>query len=44
MTRLRQAQNGLYGGTKRPIYLLKLHFIQHFHVLDKEHKAKDNTS
>jgi hypothetical protein len=32
------------AGMKRPIYLLKSHFIRHFHVLDKEHKAKDNVS
>jgi hypothetical protein len=31
-------------GTKRLIYLLKSHFIPHFHVLYKEHKARDNTS
>jgi hypothetical protein len=33
-----------YRGTKRPIYLLKPHFIPHFHLLDKEHKARDNAS
>jgi hypothetical protein len=38
--RLRQARNGPYRGTKWPIYLLKSHFIPHFHVLDKEHKAR----
>jgi hypothetical protein len=43
-TRLRQARKGPYKGTKRPIYLLKSHFIRHFHVLDKEHKARDNVS
>jgi hypothetical protein len=32
------------AGTKRPIYLLKSHFIPHFHILDKEHKARDNAS
>jgi hypothetical protein len=42
--RLRQARNGPYRGTKRLIYLLKLYFILHFHVLDKEHKARDNVS
>jgi hypothetical protein len=42
--RLRQARNGPYRGTKRPIYLLKPHFIPYFHVLDKEHKARDNVS
>jgi hypothetical protein len=42
--RLRQARNGPYRGTKRPIYLLKSHFIPHFHVLDKEHKARNNVS
>jgi hypothetical protein len=40
--RLRQARNDPYRGMKRPIYLLKSHFIPHFHVLDKEHKARDN--
>jgi hypothetical protein len=43
-TRLRQAQNDPYIGTKRLIYLLKSHFIPHFHVLDKEHKTRDNVS
>jgi hypothetical protein len=43
-TRLRQTRNGPYRGTKRPIYLLKSHFIPHFHLLDKEHKAIDNVS
>jgi hypothetical protein len=43
-TRLRQARNDPYRDTKRPIYLLKPHFIPHFHILDKEHKARDNTS
>jgi hypothetical protein len=43
-TRLKQARNGSYRGTKRPIYLLKSHLIPHFHVLDKEHKAIDNVS
>jgi hypothetical protein len=33
-----------YRGTKRSIYLLKPNFISHFHILDKEHKARDNTS
>jgi hypothetical protein len=33
-----------YRGTKRPIYLLKSHFIPYFHVLDKKHKARDNVS
>jgi hypothetical protein len=42
--RLRQTRNGPYRGTKRPIYLLKPHFIPHFHILDKEHKAIDNAS
>jgi hypothetical protein len=42
--RLRQARNGPYRGTKRPIYLLKPHFTPHFHILDKEHKARDNAS
>jgi hypothetical protein len=42
--RLRQTQNDPYRGTKRPIYLLKSHFITHFHVLYKKHKAKDNGS
>jgi hypothetical protein len=37
-------KKGTYRGTKRPIYLLKSHFIPHFHILDKEHKAKDNAS
>jgi hypothetical protein len=37
-------RNGPYRGTKRPIYLLKPQSIPHFHVLDKEHKAKDNVS
>jgi hypothetical protein len=43
-TRLRQARNDPYRGTERPIYLLKPHFISHFHILDKEHKARDNAS
>jgi hypothetical protein len=42
--RLRQARNGPYRSTKRPIYLLKSDFIPHFHVLDKEHKARDNVN
>jgi hypothetical protein len=33
-----------YRGTKRLIFLLKPHFIPHFHILDKEHKARDNAS
>jgi hypothetical protein len=32
------------AGTKRLIYPLKPHFIPHFHVLDKEHKARDDAS
>jgi hypothetical protein len=43
-THLRQTRNDPYKGTKRPIYLLKSHFIPHFHVLYKEHKARDNAS
>jgi hypothetical protein len=43
-TRLRQARNGPYRGTKRLIYLLKPYFIPHFHILDKEYKARDNAS
>jgi hypothetical protein len=42
--RLRQARNDTYKGTKRPIYLLKPHFIPYFHVLYKEHKIRDNAS
>jgi hypothetical protein len=42
--RLRQARNGPCKGTKRPIYLLKSHFIPHLYVLDKEHKTIDNVS
>lgn len=34
-TYLRHTRNGLYKDTKRPIYLLKLHFILYFYVLDK---------
>jgi hypothetical protein len=34
-TRLRQTRNYPYKGMKRPIYLLKPHFIPYFHVLDK---------
>jgi hypothetical protein len=30
--------------TKWPIYSLKPHFIPHFHVLDKEHKVRDDAS
>jgi hypothetical protein len=43
-TRLRQARNGSYRDTKMPIYLLKPHFISLFHILDKEHKSRDNAS
>jgi hypothetical protein len=32
------------AGTKRLVYLLKSHFLPHFHVLDKEHKVIDNDS
>jgi hypothetical protein len=42
--RLKQARNDPYRGTKMPIYLLKSHFIPHFHLLDKKHKARDNVS
>jgi hypothetical protein len=43
-TRLRQTRNDPYRSRKRPIYLLKSHFIPYFHVLDKEHKARDNVN
>jgi hypothetical protein len=29
---------------KAHIYSLKSHFITHFHVLDKEHKVRDDVS
>jgi hypothetical protein len=44
MARLRQARNDPYRDMKKLIYLLKSYFISYFHVLDKEHKARDNVS
>jgi hypothetical protein len=44
--RLRQSHKmtHIYRGAKSVIYSLKPHFIPHFYVLDKEHKARDDTN